>query len=188
MIIRLLVVLGVLAVSGCGNPQDNLTETVSGPFVLGFPGAYKVCKQDPAVNISPEAWERSEFISRIHNNRVEMAINIPCLLNAFPHDVLMEYRNMNDPVARLALVFHTYDGRGDLACSEIDHIRSELYMSYSSLNDKVPGPKSRVPEAAFVMSLVQAYCEPGSDEFNRLNLVSYELGYDVAAARVSLLE
>ncbi|MNT18214.1 hypothetical protein D3C72_1534030 [compost metagenome] len=181
------VVMAVLN-SGCGYPVDAAKDTRELPLLLGFPGSYGACSSKPATGVSPEEWERDDFRSRVKSNHVETALNIPCIDEKFSPSELERYANDGDPVALLVVTFDQYNLRDYTICTNIKSIRSRLERAFQFRNDVVPGPESRVPEAAFILAQFEEFCYPGSDEYDRLNLISYNLGYDAAAARGLLTE
>ena len=158
------------------------------PLRLDFPGPDPGCELVEPPTVGPEVWERDEFRNRIANGRVEKPIAVNCVVQAYPGSELERYADLGDPVAALAWTMQSYSGRGDDACKDISSIRVRLTNAYRIPNTVVPGPRSRVPEAAFVLALLENYCAPGGDGFNRLNLLAYDLGYDLAAARPPLIE
>lgn len=180
--------MAALVTTGCGD-QDQISEySKAGPLFLGFPGEYGACPSEPVENVGPEEWERPVFLKRIKDEKATIPVNITCVIENFSDEDLLKYRNEGDPVAQLAYIYKIYDGNGALACHDIAEIRKELSSSYRYPSGLEHGPISRVPEAAYIMSLFQSYCEPGSEEFNALNLSAYDLGYDAAANRGHLVE
>lgn len=187
---RLLLTLAVAAaiLSGCGSPVDANKHPQSVPLLLAFPGGYPACTPKAVAGMTPEEWERDAFRDRIGNGRVERALNVPCVSRAFSAADLKRYADAGDPVASLTVIVDQYSSDYDAGCTDIEDLRARLSRTYREPNGVTPGPVSRVPEAAYVLALIEEYCDPGTDEYNPLNRIAYDLGYDAAAARGPLTE
>lgn len=175
--------MALVPLLGCVRPPDH--ERL--PLLLGFPGQYPKCVVNRQPSKSPEEWERQDFNRRIVGRMVVLPVNVPCLQMAFSEVELSVAAEKGDPVAALVDVMTKYSLRGD-ACQDIGHIRRALTKAYRSPNPNSDGPISRVPEAAFLLGTIEEYCAPGGDDYDRLNLTAYDLGYDAAAARGPLVE
>ena len=158
------------------------------PLLLRFPGDALSCPDGPAPTVSPEAWERDQFASRIRDGRVEIALNANCVARNYTRDELERYAADGDPVAGVVWVMARYNFEGAGACADLDSITATLTSAYDFPNTVVPGPVSRVPEAAYLLALIRNHCLPESGEFDRLTALTYELGYDVGPSQRYLVE
>lgn len=176
---------GIVSVYGCIRPTDPPPL----PLMLGFPGQYPPCVAARARAKGPEVWERQDFNRRIVSGVLVSPINVPCVQRSFSAVELTIAAKNGDPVAILVDVMTRYSGRVSLVCQDIEKIRSDLTKAYRTPSPNPGAPISRVPEAAYILATVEEYCAPtAGGNWERLNMIAYDLGYDAAAGRGILLE